>query len=141
MTWQDATRALLLHFVTRWTALHASIPIDVPNGERVAVDVQSEPWVRLRFIPSFATRVAVGGQLREQAGRAVVTTFTPRHGGDAAALGYDREIESIWETAHTNGLTGALHLGAPEAIQALPDPDVPMYRSGVSLPFRFDHSP
>lgn len=141
MTWKDATDALLTHFITRWGTLHASMPIDVPNGKAVSVDVSSESFVRIRFFSSFSERDTVGGQHRSQGGRVLVNTFTPQDQGDGAAVGYDREIESIWETAHANGLDGGIHLNAPEPVAGIEDPDFAMYRSGVTTPFTFDHTP
>lgn len=141
MTWEEATGALLQHFNARWAALHPTIPVHFPNMKAVTPDATTRAWLRLHFLPAFSRRVAVGGQLREQAGEAVVNVFTPLDAGDGAAVDFDREIESIWETAHVNGLDGGVHLGAPDPLPGIQDPDAPWWRSGVSIAFRFDHTP
>jgi hypothetical protein len=141
VTWSDATDKLLAHFSTQWTALHSSIPIHFPNAKKLTPDASASTWLRLRFIPSYARRVVVGGQTRIQVGHVLVNTFVPLATGDGAQIDYDRDIEAIWETAHANGLDGAIHLGAPEPIPALPDPDVPMFRAGVTVQFTIDHTP
>lgn len=141
MTWDEATGALLEHLVDRWSTQHPTIPIDVPNGRRITPDSHEEPWVRVRFRSSFSERDTLGGQHRSQGGRLIVNVFTPKEEGDGEAQSLGRDLESIVETAHANGLSGALHLGAPEPIGGHEDPEIGMWISGRSIPFRFDHTP
>lgn len=141
MTWEQATTALLDHFIARWGALRPGVPVDVPNGQAISPATGEDAWVRVRFRSSFSERDTLGGQHRSQAGRMIVNTFTPLAKGDGEAQGLDRDLEVIVETAKSNGLTGAVHLGAPEPVGGQKDPDVRAWVSGRSIPFRFDHTP
>ena len=141
MKWKDATDALIARFYADWTAAHPTVPVDTPNGKPVSVDTETGAWLRLRFVPAFARNIAVGGKLRMVWGRAVVNVYTPIGIGDGVAAGYDDDVVDIWDGAHAAGLDGAIHLDAPTPLVAVPDRDAPFWRSGVSIPFHFDHTP
>lgn len=147
MTWQEVTDALLQHFEVEWTSLYPSVPIEFPNMKRFSIDSETEGYVRLSFLPSFARNLTVGsrkaigdGPVRAEGGRVLAIVVTPLESGDGLAMEYTTAIESIWDTAQLNGLTGAIHLLAPDKIASGRDPEIPAWRAGVSQPFRFEHT-
>jgi hypothetical protein len=146
MTYLEAVTLLRAHFYKEWNERHSDIAIQPPNGkllnaEKVELDPKIVTWVRLSFLSDGAERIVVGGQLRRGGGHVVVNTFVPLGSGDGRQLNLDREIEQIWEQAHDNGLDGAIHLGAPEPIPGIRDPEIPSWRAGVSISFTINHAP
>lgn len=141
MDWYDVTSNMISFFGDRWGNVHATIPVYFPNEGPAEENIEDAQWLRMSFISTRSDRVAVGGQLRIEAGIAVVNVFTPVNEGDGVAVSLNRDIQTIWEQAHANGLPGNIHLGAPQPVPTGRDPRIKIYRSGVKIPFWFDHTP